>query len=427
MGRKLLPVFIIFILTTLACSLTVNVTDTPAPPGGGGVIPETGGVTPPDTGVTPEVPLPPPAVAPPLQVAYSKSGNIWLWTEVSSPVQLTSSGNDRSPKMKPDGTQVAFLHGEELWAINADGSNLRQLVSAAYLAGLVPPTTGTGVIHWFEWDPLAAYLWFGTSEQGEAYTIPVFDLHAVSADGGATPFMTQGAGYGGVATFSPDGSMAALAQPTKIILKNYDGSVYRDALTFDIVLTYSEWYYVPEVVWFADSSEFRTVIPAHDPLTDPFEGTYFWSVPVSGIPVEMAGFIATPAFMDAPRISPDGLNVGYMSPNGANSDLYLNGFYIGNVFYSSYPSGQWGLVSWAPDSSGFVYWIDDVRNLWLGYMGSAAIPLTDTLHTQDVHWVDLVRILFVSDGELRLGFAGSASSIIDTSVDGGYDFYYFLP
>ncbi|MEW6092602.1 MAG: hypothetical protein AB1531_01425, partial [Chloroflexota bacterium] len=342
MVRKLLPVIIIFVLTSLACSLTVNVTDTPTPLGGEGVPPEPGGVTPPGTGVTPEVPLPPPAVAPPLQVVYSKSGNIWLWTEGGSPVQLTSSGSDRSPELNTDGTQVAFLHGEELWAINTDGSNLRQLVSGAYLASLVPPSTGTGVIHWFDWDPAYAYVWFGTSEQGEAYTIPVFDLHSVSAAGGTAPFMAESPGYGGVATFSPDGTKVAMAQPTKIIFMYYlDGAGYRDALTFPLVLTYSEWFYIPEVVWLADSSEFRTVIPAHDPLADPYEGTYFWSVPVSGSPVSVAGFIASPAFMDTPRISPDGVNVGYMSPNGANTDLYLNGFYIGNVMYTSYPSGQW--------------------------------------------------------------------------------------
>jgi hypothetical protein len=427
MVRKLLPVFILFVLVTLACSVSFNVTEPPAPAPGGGVTPETGGITPEGGGVTPEVVLPPPAVAPPLQVVYSKSGNIWLWTEVSSPVQLTSSGTDRSPELNSDGTQVAFLHGDELWAINTDGSNLRLLVSGAYLASLVPPSTGTGVIHWFEWDPVYAYLWFGTSEQGEAYTIPVFDLHAVSAAGDSAPYMAENPGYGGVATFSPDGNKVALAQPTKIIFMYLDGTGYRDALTFSLVLTYSEWFYIPEVVWFSDSSEFRTVIPAHDPLSDPYEGTYFWSVPVSGSPVQMAGVTASPAFMDAPRISPDGLNFGYMSPNGANTDLYLNGFYIGNVMYTSYPSGQWGLVGWAPDSSGFVYWINDVRNLWLGTLGSAAVPLTDTAHTQDIRWVDLVRLLFISDNELRLGYAAGASSILDTGVDGGYDFYYFLP
>jgi len=424
MGKKLIPILLVFVLTTLACNLTTPAT--PAPPVVDAITPDTGGVTPGSPGVTTEPVLPPPAIALPLEVVYSKAGNIWLWTEVSdTPVQLTSSGTDRSPRLDPSGTRVAFLRGFELWTINTDGSNLRFLVSTAFLASLVPPTTGTGVIHWFQWDLIYPYVWFGTSEQGEAYTIPVFDLFSVSADGGSDPFRAGAPGYGGVATFSPDGTKVALAQPTKIVfMYHLDGTGYRDALTFDIVLTYSEWFYVPEVVWKDDSSEFRTVIPAHDPLGDPSEGTEFWSVPVSGSPVLLGGFTAVPAFMDFPRLSPNAMNVLYMMPNGGNSDLYLTGFTIGNELYSSYPPSQWGTVGWAPDNTGFVYWMDDTRSLWLGYLGSAAVPLTDTAHAEQIQWVDLVRLLFISDGDLRLGYAAGASAVLDTGVDRGYDFHY---
>ena len=420
MGKRLFPVISILVLAILACSLPgvvspAGVTDTPSSGGATGGAP--GG-----TGVTPGVTLPAPAHIPALQVAYGKGGNIWLWTESTGPVQLTSSGTDSSPKISPEGQIVAFLHGEELWAVNTDGSNLRSLVSAAYLAGLVAPASGRGVIHWFNWQPLSHTVFFGTSTAGEAYTIPVYDLQFVVADGGTAPVIMEAAGLGGVATFSPNGAVIALAQPTRILLMNTDGSNSHEAITFDLVQTYSEWFYVPEVVWFADSSQFRTVIPAHDALGNPSEGTYFWSVPVSGSPMDMAGFTAVPAFQNFPRISPDGLNVAYLSPNGANTELHLNGFNIGDELFSYYPADQWGLVGWAPDSSGFVYWTDDKRNLWFGHIGSAAVKLTDTLHTENLRWVDMTRILFTNDSELRLGAPGGASSVIDTGVTGSFDF-----
>jgi hypothetical protein len=420
MGKKIILVYCAMLLATLACNLPGMVslaggTNTPPVDGGTGVTPEV-------PGVTPEVTLPAPPHTPVLQVVYVKSGNLWKWTESTGLTQLTNNGMDETPRISPDGSQVAFLHGEELWAINTDGSNLHQLVSTAYLASLVAPSTGRGVIHWFAWEPLMTYVFFGTSEAGEAYTIPVYDLQKVAVDGGTGPTILQSPGSGGVATFSPNGQMLALAQPTKIILVNTDGSNYHDAITFDMVQTYSEWFYVPEVVWFADSSEFRTVIPAHDSLGNPSEGTTFWSVPVAGSPVNMAGFIAVPAFQSAPRISPDGLNVAYLSPNGTNSDLHLNGFNIGDQLFSSYPSYQWGLVGWAPDSNGFVYWIDDARSLWLGHIGSAAVPLADTPHMQGLRWVDISRILFTNDTELRLGAPGGASNMLDSSVTGGFDF-----
>jgi Tol biopolymer transport system component len=151
-------------------------------------------------------------------------------------------------------------------------------------------------------------------------------------------------------------------------------------------------------------------------------------VPVSGSPVEMAGFIAVPAFMDRPRLSPDGVNVAYLSPNGANTDVYLNGFYIGNEILTSCAANTCGLTGWAPDSATVVFWADNPRSLW--YQGLSMVSsthLTDTANAENVRWVDSSRFLFLSDGELRLGTPGGASSYLDSPVDGEYDYYGFLP
>jgi hypothetical protein len=415
MMRKLF-VFIPVLLIMLACSLPggflpPTATEAPAPSG------ET--ITP---SLTSEPSLPPPAVAPGLQVAYASGGNIWLWSETTATsTQLTSSGTDSNPVLKSDGLLVAFLRAGEVWVINSDGTEPRAVVNNPFLAGVFDPSEGVAGVQWFSWDPLYNTLYFGTKLIGDPFTMPSYDLWATAIDGVTPPVQIEYPGNGGLITFSPDGQMFTIAQPEKIVLRDREGSIYRDALTYDMVQTYSEWYYIPDVVWFSDSSEFRVVIPAHDPLGDPMEGTYFWSVPVSGTPVDMAGFIAAPAFGDRPRISPDGLNVAYMAPNGTNTDLYIEGYYIGNELYSTYPAGQWGVVGWALDSSRFIYWADNTRTLWIASLGTAAVHLTDTLHSEDIRWVDSTRILFLSDGELRLGTAGGASTLIAAGVDGGYD------
>lgn len=420
MGKKIFPVISILVLAMLACSIPGTI----SPSGGTNTPPVDGGtgLTPGGTGVTPDVILPPPPSVPVLQVAYGKGGNLWLWTEAAGPTQLTNTGTDASPRISPDGQQIAFLHGEELWAINTDGSNLRQLVSAATLTSLVAPSSGRAILHWFSWEPLSHNVFFGTSTAADPYTVPNYDLYDVSTDASMDPQVLENSGLGGIGTFSPDGHWIAMARSTKILLMNTDGTNYHEAITFNQVQTYSEWDYIPEVVWFADSSEFRTVIPAHDALGNPSEGTYIWSVPVAGSPVNMAGFTALPAFQSAPRLSPDGLNVAYLSPNGTDSELHLTGFYIGDELFSYYPTDQWGLVGWAPDSNGFVYWADDVRRLWFGHIGSAAVPLTDTPHVENLRWIDITHILFTNDSELRLGAPGGASSVIDTGMTGGFDF-----
>ncbi len=67
--------------------------------------------------------------------------------------------------------------------------------------------------------------------------------------------------------------------------------------------------------------------------------------------------------------------------------------------------------------------MNDARSLWLAALGSPAVALTDTTHVEDIQWVDFTRLFFLSGNELRLGAAAGSSIVIDTGVDGGYDFY----
>jgi len=343
--------------------------------------------------------------------------------EGTGTTQLTYTGQANSPQLNATGDKVAYKNARDLWVVNTDGTDAHLVLDSATVAGLYVSPYGTAILERFQWDPLYDTLWFGLADEGEVYTTLVYDIWTVDASGTVAPHMEAAPGMGGPIVFSPDGLYYAARQANRIRLFNRDGSIQMDALDFDNVLTYSEWEYLPQVVWLPDSSGFRTVIPAHDPLADPGAKSVLWDVPIGGAPTPLLSFVAVPAFADFPVISPDGQNVAYMAPNGANTELHLLGLSIGDVIYDNYTAYQWGFVGWAPDSYQFVLWYNDIRNLVLGSPGSLAVPLTDMTFTELVSWIDSTRILFRSDANLRMSYLGSTSTVIDTGTDGEYDFY----
>ncbi|MBN2385373.1 MAG: hypothetical protein JXB85_00005, partial [Anaerolineales bacterium] len=361
---------------------------------------------PPVPGVGTETPtasdpvLPP---APELRVVYARAGNLWLWTESGGAMQLTFSGVDSSPQISSDGAVVAFQRGDELWAVNSSGGGERQLVSAAYLAGLVAPASGTGVIHWFDWQPSSHTLYFGTSQDSGAYIVPLLDLHRVDAAAGMPPVLLLAAGMGGLGTFSPDGLHLALVQSENILLLDVSSSAVLPLLSFEFVLTYSEWFYLPEVTWKADSSGLWTVIPAHDSLGDPTEPTEIWFASVAGGATLVDSFVAVPVFIDRPRLSPDGSRVMIQQEFGGSFNLLIHPVGGGgDLLILTAGGGQAGAVSWSPDSSQLVYWNPLPVNTSFGYPGAGFAFVSDLgTEARAVRWVDPLRLLFLAGSDLR--------------------------
>lgn len=408
--RKILifPVALL-ILSILACGLPGGI---PAPAGSDGV--------PPDVSTESETAAPP--VSPSLSVAYAKAGNIWLWNEAGGSSQLTFSGGASDPRISFDGAVIAFRRGEELWAVNRDGSNERVLVGTSYLSGLVSPEYGTGVLHWFAWQPSTHVLYFGTSAQGEAYTVPVLDLHRVDADADTSPSLLLAAEAGGWGYFSPDGRSLALSQPENIVLFDLASGSAASVLSFEFVMTYSEWFYLPQVTWKADSSGLWTVIPAHDSLGVPTEPTEVWYVPLTGGATLIDSFVAAPVFVDFPLLSPDGTRVLYTQEGGGLSTLLVRQIGGSETIVLTAGSGQEGTIGWAPDSSQFVYWNPMPSNAYYGYPGFGFSLVSDVgAEANSVRWVDSARLLFLAGSALRLRTGPASGLWIDSGVD-SYDF-----
>jgi hypothetical protein len=413
MNKKylLISIGIIALLgSILACNAPVT-TSTSSPDGGGG---GPGPVILTDTPV-----LPPPAIAV-LRVVYIKGDNVWLWTEGAGNNQLTFAGGARTPVLSGDGLVVAFHRSGELWAVNADGSSERQLVSAAFLSGLA--TSGdTAEVKDLVWKPGSHTIYFNSLViAGEAgYHIPQVDLYSIDADSGTDAVINlESPGSGGVPYFSPDGSVVSLAQADKIIFREVTGAFWNIALTFPNVLTYSEWAYVPDVAWLPDSSGVRVIIPASDPLGDPMEVTTVWNVPVSGPATVLDTFVAAPAFASAPIISPDGNIVLYLMESGSNSTLQVRQVGGSDTGYTTAETGHIGIVNLSPDSTRFIYWLPQPSNTYLGAVGEIASSVSDiSPNATAVQWIDNNRLIFIGDsGELRYRSVDGASTLIDVGV-----------
>ena len=427
MKRPMIPAcFLVVLAVMLACNITPS-TPTFIPPGDGGAGgggSGGGGATPTvitaTATETPSPSLPPPAVAV-LRVAYIKDGDVWVWAEGSSSLRLTNSGDASAPLLSEDGMVVAFERNGELWAANADGTNERQLVSTAYLAGLVTTAGDVVQLDKLVWQPGRHQLFFNTLViSGVAgYHIPQLDLYGVDADTpGSTIINYESPGSGGMPYPSPDGSMIALAQSDKVIFMEVSGAFWNVAFTFPSALTYSEWSYVPELVWRPDGSAVRLVVPATDPLSDLTQPSTFWNVPVSGAPTSLTTFIAVPVFGGVsafPYISPDGQNVLYLAENASQAHIHSITAAGVDTDYVWYPSGSVGLLGWSPDSTHFTFWTPSVNEPGYGSIDTN-MRLGDTPSASNVQWGGTNRYMFLSGDELRIEEIFQHSTLVDTGV-----------
>jgi hypothetical protein len=107
--------------------------------------------------------------------------------------------NASSPAWAPDGNQIAYSHGDELWLVNADGTNPHRIAAR----GLDP-----------DWSPDGAKLAYG----GPANTVVI-----ANADGTNPKGVTNGSDP----AWSPDGSHLAIVHQGGIWIVAPDGSDLR--------------------------------------------------------------------------------------------------------------------------------------------------------------------------------------------------------
>jgi hypothetical protein len=331
---------------------------------------------------------------PVFQISYVSEGNLWVWREDSA-VPLVETGDVTNAYLSDDGQLVAFLRNVddvhlEIWAVNTDGTDKRRLLSSedfdAMTTDAMAITTRPFAV---DWVPGSHNLAFNTSPLFEGPGLLLNDdLHIIDADS-ANHRVLLPMGEGGMFYYSPDGEKLTVVTAQSINLLNADGTGRAELLTYDPILTYSEYQYYPKTVWLPDSSGLRVALPPADSLADSSAPTVLWSLPADGsAPVDLLEVVAVPFFEDHPALSPDARQVAYLAPSGAVGDG-INDLHIAKLDGSSdivYDTGEVAFKAWSPDSGRFLY-ESSGGDLRLGQLGSPPKPLNDTSRIREARWI----------------------------------------
>ena len=387
---------------------------------------------------TPELadtPIPPateePILEPPRKIVYTDDKNLWIIEFGSPPTRLTFDGNVEEVRITTDGMRIAFTRrnvpeeNSQLYAINPDGTDEVLLLSREILNGLYPSPAGTAGfdIGQFEFRPHTHQLFFNTLEVFEEIGYwKTDDLFRQDFDSGELTAILP-AGAGGGFLFSPDGNKIAIIRPDSISVVNGDGADYlSEIFTYSPVLTYSEFQYYAQPVWFGNSRSLGVALPSDDPLAEGAFGE-IWRIPVNGDPPVSIGridgdFYFTQVFSTT-SLSPELNRVAFMRETNVPNqrELYLANTDGGEEVRFEIGSINW--KGWAPDGFHFVYSNEDPTELIIASDGGS--PLF-TISGTDLLWISDDEFLVISGTPgnwsfRRAGIDGSISMLSNPEGD----------
>jgi len=272
-----------------------------------------------------------------LTVAFVKDGNIQLWNESTGQIQtIVNTGDVIAVTMSDDGQVIAFLRrsvvqlaaGEwfeqsALWAVDRNGGNPRELVSAESLRQRLNATERDSTnVPQMEWIPGTHRLLFSgwkyiVIAEGESHAVPE-GLYLVDADA-LTDLALISSGNNLQFVLSPDGGQVALISPNSLGFINVDGSNLRsDILTFSSLLLPGPVF--PTGVWTRDSQAF--VVTASFENTGTGINFTVWRVPVDGsAPETLAEILGSEP--GSITFSPDGKHMAFVqSTDTQPSEIY---------------------------------------------------------------------------------------------------------
>lgn len=330
--------------------------------------------------------VPPPASAPTAVptaspgtavVAFIQNGNIQVWEEATGQTEtIFASGEAIELTVNDDGQVVAFLrrsivgdlnsewHEQSaLWAVDRDGGNPRELVSAEQLREqLSAAETDSTNIPQMAWIPgthrllYSGWTYFVQAE-GESHAVPE-GLYLVDAD---TPAHSVLVPAGNPLRFAPapDGQHVALITLTGLrFLGLPEGDRREGALSYTQIGLLGPLY--PSGVWTQDSRAFLiTGSLAASPNTN--VDFTIWSVPVDGSPAQPLAAV-TGSIPDSVTFSPNGRSAavfqsGALGPGGAATDygwfvIPLAGE-VGALAAASSAHMSWQNLHWSPGGTAY--------------------------------------------------------------------------
>jgi hypothetical protein len=370
-------------------------------------------------------------------VAYVQEGDLRVWSETTGQTQVLIDARDVTRvELSDDGQLAAFVrrstftaggvdNNEQsaLWVVGLDGSNPRELVSAAELrSNLDAAETDSTDFAELEWIPNSRRLLYngktyGVTGQGGGGVLG--GVYLVDADGsGGAEIAPAEASHEFAA--SPDGGQVALVTPTGLSFYSFEGGRLRlDVLTYPA--TGVPFPFTPWGAWTQDSSAFLIAAPAETGIT-------IWRVPVDRdqsqalITVDNANLqvvfapdgssaamvlqgVSVERIESAPPLSFDGPD-GLFAPRFAGREVAAATFFVPlpeDLGPLATPRDTFvNLPVWSPGGSAYVFDGKSLRGLYPLCPGASQMievcgPAIQTpLEFGGFEWVDGNRFLYVA-------------------------------
>lgn len=295
MQKRFLLLLVVFVLALAACDptptlppLVVDVPTTtaefPTAEPKATDLPVTDPTLPPTTEATlePAETLPAPVSC---LIAWAGDGAVACQTEGGEVRTLVSGVTGaNTPRISPSGLWVAYRVAldslaEQLWLVGVDGSAPRLLVDPLTIPA--PETGFISTILRFEWLAGDSMLLFSTgkvpsTDEVGMYLPYNFDLMTVDVASGALQTLLA-PGKGGMFYLSPNQQYVTVSRAAALDLYAISPASFTPvtSLPFPMIITYSEYNYMPAIFWSLDSSFFTSLVPSEDPMADmPYGSLY---------------------------------------------------------------------------------------------------------------------------------------------------------
>jgi hypothetical protein len=398
--------------------------------------------------------MPPPG-APPVptgmvEVAFVKDGNIQVWDEATQQTRtILDTGDVDSITTSDDGLVIAFtrrswvgdvLEGYEqfaLWAMDRDGGNPRELISAQDLRQRINPSEReSSNFYQLGWVPQSHQLIFSGTKyifqaEGLSHAIPQ-GAFLVDTDKGSVNMLAEAAE---TLRFlpSPDGKQIALMSPSDLGFINTDGSHKRQD-----VLTYTEAGRTnplfPVGVWTQDS---RAFVMTGSFEKDPEFTTNFsiWRIPMDGSSPEALAAVAR-SHPGSVTFSPDGKSASFIQWPDQQAGWFITPLIpeAGGLALPYYgKEDSYASLHWSPAGDAFTIKDQDLLQLCPNATQDSQvcgepIRLGSGIITA-LQWVDPSRFLFegIEPNTLSLGKLDGTITPIATWTENdrlsGWSFY----
>jgi WD40 repeat protein len=380
-----------------------------------------------------------------IEVAFVKDGNIQVWDEATQQTRtIVNTGDVFSVTVSDDGQIIAFTRGSwvgdvfdgyeqfALWAINRDGGNPRELISAQDLRQRINPSErDSSNFYQLSWVPHSHQLIFSGTRyivQGEglSHAIPQ-GAYLVDTDKGSVTVLAEAAENLRFLP-SPDGKQIALMSPSDVGFINADGSnKHQDVLTYAEVELAGPLF--PMGVWTQDS---RAFVMTGSFERDPTLNVNFtlWRIPVDGSSPEALATI-TGSDPNSVTFSPDGKSASFLQTTDQQLPE-IAGWFIKPLIPEAGPlalpyygkEAFFANLHWSPAGDAFAIKDQDLLQLCPNATQDSQV-CGEPIHLGNgiitgLQWVDPSRFLFegIEPNTLSLGKLDGTITAIVTWTEG---------